>query len=277
GVAAAALPLGLAVGAAFILRQSRVDSPLLDLGLLRRVRFSAALAINFLSFFAIFGLSVLEAELLQGVIGLSPLAAGLWSLPGALGFVVGSMVPERLGRRHPPVSIVTGSLLVGAAGLGLIAVAGGGLIVLVTGPTVMALGLAPVATLAADLVVSAAPPERAGSAAALNETSFELGGALGIAVLGSVLAVAYRLGLPAGVPDSARDSIGGAVAASHELGAAGLLESAREAFLGAYQLTAAVSSALLVAAAFVAVRFLGDGREREDATPFDGLLVPECD
>ena len=91
---------------------------------------------------------------------------------------------------------------------------------LVTGSVVFALGLAPVFTLATDLMVGAAPPERAGAAAAISETSSELGGALGIAVLGAVGTAVYRGQIDAalpGVAEPARDTLGGAVATGDEL------------------------------------------------------------
>src|SRR6266498_4493577 len=121
-----------------------------------------------------------------------------------------------------------------AAGMALAAVGLGlftrldstaGLTLLVTGSVVFSLALAPVDTVATDLAVGAAPPERAGAASALAETSAEFGGALGIAILGVVGTAAYRgqmaHALPAGVPPqaaaAARDTLGGAVAAAGQL------------------------------------------------------------
>jgi len=255
-VSVSMVALGLAVGFAFVRRQYKLDAPLLDLKLFRLPEFSASLLANLLSFFAIFGLGVLEAQYLQSVLGLSPLEAGLWSLPGALGFVVSASQTERFTRRHQPASIVTAGLVLGAAGLAVLTQVGGHLALLVAGATVLSLGLGPVVTLAADLVVSAAPPERAGSAAALNETSSELGGALGIAVLGSLLAAIYRATLPGGAPDAARDSLGEAVSASRQLSDPAVLHGARDAFTQAFQVTAVLASALLLTAAVLTARAL---------------------
>jgi DHA2 family multidrug resistance protein-like MFS transporter len=255
-ISALIVALGLAAGFAFVRRQRKLDSPLLDLKLFRLPEFSASLLANLLSFFSIFGLGVLEAQYLQSVLGLSPLEAGLWTLPGALGFVVGASLTEKFTRRHEPPFVVTAGLLVGAAGLAVLTQVGGDLAVLVLGATVLSLGLGPVVTLAADLVVSAAPPERAGGAAALNETSSELGGALGIAVLGTVMAAVYRATLPAGAPAAARDSLGEAVSASRHLSDPAALDAARDAFTQAFEVTAALGSALLVAAAVFTVRAL---------------------
>src|SRR6266446_6203011 len=153
---AAWLPLlcilaGLAAGAVFVQRQHRLADPLIDLRLFRAPAFSVSLATYTLGTFVAFGSFLFIAQYLQRVLGLTPLQAGLWLLPFFAGWISGSALPV----------LVTGSLLV-------------------------ALGLAPVFTLATDVIVGAAPPERAGAASAISETGSELGGALGIALLGSL-------------------------------------------------------------------------------------------
>ena len=132
------------------------------------------------------------------------------------------------------------------------------------GSVLFSLGLAPVAGLSTELVVGAAPPERAGAASGMSETSAELGGALGIAVLGSIGTAVYRtqIAIPAGVPDAAgeaaRDTPGGAVAAGDALPAglaSDLLGAAHEAFTDALQ-AAALTSAVVAAAAAVLAALL---------------------
>ena len=145
--------------------------------------------------------------------------------------------------------------------------AASGLAVLVVGSVVFSLGLAPVVTLATDLIVGSAPPERAGAASAISETSAELGGALGIAVLGSIGTAVYRSevagAVPAGVPPeaaaAARDTLGGAVAVAEQLpdrSAPTLLDAAREAFTQAFELTAVISAAVVLATALLAALLL---------------------
>jgi DHA2 family multidrug resistance protein-like MFS transporter len=141
---------------------------------------------------------------------------------------------------------------------------------------VFSLGLAPVDTLATDLTVGAAPPERAGAASALAETSAEFGGALGIALLGVIGTAAYRgqiadavpAGVPPGAADAARDTLGGAVAVAGQLpdrlGQA-LLAAARQAFIQGLHLAFAVSAAAAVAAAVLAAVLLH--RLRQSAEP----------
>src|SRR5262249_59577875 len=140
--------------------------------------------------------------------------AGLWTVPFAVAFIVGSPLTPVLVRRVPPASLMSAGLGLAAIGFGVIALVGtSGLALLVTGFFVYSLGLAPVFTLSNDVVIGSAPPERAGAAAGLSETGSELGGALGIALLGSLGAAIYRgrvnnaalEGIPAPAVEVARD------------------------------------------------------------------------
>ena len=260
---------GLVVGWLFVRRQRILADPLVDLSLFASRIFSGSLATLTLSLFVTFGTFLFVAQYLQLVLGLSPLQAGLWTLPSACGLVAGSMLTPALARRARPGLVMAGGLVLAAAGFGLLTLADGtGLGVVVVGSVVFSLGVAPVGTLATDLIVGAAPPERAGSAAALSETGAELGGALGIAVLGSVGAAVYRgqvadalpAGIPAGVAESARDTLGGAVVAAAELpgelGAA-LLDAARQAFTQGLVTTSAISAVLTLGLAALAAVLLG--------------------
>ncbi len=274
--AALAIAGGLAVGAAFVRRQARLADPLIDLQLFQLPAFSGALTANTLGFFVNFGIAVFIAQYLQLVLGLSPLEAGLWTVPWAGGFIVGSMLTPAIVRRISPATTIAGGLIIAAAGFGLLAQVSGdsSLATIVAGSVVLALGLAPVFTLAADLMVSAAPPERAGAAAGISETSSELGGALGIAVLGVVGTALYRSEVadtvPSGVPfdaaETARDSLGGAVAAGDDLPeplGGDLVNTAGEAFTQALQLAATLSAAVVIAAAVLAWTLLRGAEARE--------------
>jgi DHA2 family multidrug resistance protein-like MFS transporter len=139
--------------------------------------------------------------------------------------------------------------------------------VIVAGSVVYSLGLSPVVILATDLIVGSAPVERAGAASAISETSSELGGALGIAILGSIGTAVYRLhmgdALPAGVPpdaaEAARATLGGAAAIAAKLpdqAGAELLRAAREAFTRAFELTSAINGALAIGTAILAAILL---------------------
>ncbi len=278
---------GLAFGALFLRRQSRLADPLIDLSLFRLRAFSASLAINVSAFFAAFSSFLLVAQYLQLVLGMSPLMAGLWGLPSALAFIVGAQVAPRLAQRVRPSSLIAVSLLIAAAGFLVLAQANGDwplptIVTIVAGIVITAFGLVPVFTLATDLVVGTAPIERAGSAAAMSETSSEFGGALGIAVLGSVAAAIYRLTvadtLPAELPGNiaavARDTLGSAINVSATLDptlAAAVTAAARAAYASAFSATAVISAAILAATAAIAFVVLRDlapiGAEKEPAEP----------
>jgi DHA2 family multidrug resistance protein-like MFS transporter len=188
-----AVSTGLIVGTLFVRRQRRLADPLIDLRLFRSPAFSGPLAVYTLGTFLTFGAYLFIAQYLQRVLGLSPLRAGLAMLPFFFGFIVGSMLTPVIVRRLRPAFVMAGGLAIAAVGFGLFAAIDGatGVWLVVAGCIAFALGLAPVFTLATDLIVGAAPPERAGVAAAISETGSELGGALGIAILGSIATAAY--------------------------------------------------------------------------------------
>jgi MFS transporter, DHA2 family, multidrug resistance protein len=278
-LAVASIVLGLAAGSLFVRRQFTLADPMIDLRLFRIPALSSSLAINFLSIFVMVGYFLFVAQFLQLVVGLSPLEAGLWSLPSAIGFVVASNAAPRIVRRFPAAYVIGAGLALSAVGLGVLTQVGGssGLAAVVIGSIIISLGLAPVFSLTTDLIVGSAPPERAGAASGISETASELGGALGISVLGSIGVALYRarLGeaLPAGVPAdavvAARDTLGGAVAVAGELpgqlGSA-VLVAARDAFVQGMQIVTTISAVIAVGVAILAVvmlRNVGSGADRE--------------
>jgi MFS transporter, DHA2 family, multidrug resistance protein len=275
---------GLVLGAAFVRRQQGLGDPLIDLRLFHLPAFNGALAANTLGFFINFGIAVFIAQYLQLVAGLSPFEAGLWTLPYACSFLVGALLTPLLVRRIQPAFAMAGGLAVTAVGFGLLTQVDGdaGLGTVVSGSVVFAIGLAPLYTLAADLMVGAAPPERAGAAAGVSETSSEFGGALGIATLGAIGTAVYRGqiedALPAGAPrdaaDAARDTLGAAVAAGDELPgglASRLVDASQEAFTQAFQVAAALSAAVAIAAGILAVTFVRRARGSTELEPDRGL------
>jgi MFS transporter, DHA2 family, multidrug resistance protein len=274
---------GLAVGAVFVARQKRLDDPMIDVGLFRLSAFNAALVTNFLAIFVAVGYFLFVAQYLQLVLGLSPLQAGLWSLPSAFGFIIGSNLAPRVLRRVRPALVIGGGLGLSAVGLVVLTQVGAvdGLAPLIAGSVIISLGLAPVFGLTTELIVGSAPPERAGAASGISETGAELGGALGIAILGSVGVAIYRGELadrlPAAVPAEAavmvRDTLGSAVAAAAQLpdrlGAA-VLETAREAFVQGMRLSSAIAAVAAVGLAVFALVMLRDRPAAATAAPEDG-------
>jgi len=246
---------GLAVGIVFVRRQGQLVDPLIDLRLFRMPAFSASLATYALGILVVFGGFLFLPQYLQLVLGLSPLQAGLWMVPWAGAFIVGSMLTPLIVRRVRPAFVMAAGLALAAAGFGVFTQvdAGTGLAVFVAGSVAFSLGLAPVFTLTTDLIIGSAPPERAGAASAISETGAEFGGALGIAIFGSIGIAVYRSAmagtLPAGIPleaaEAARDTFGAAVAIARQLPdqlGTQLVAAAREAFIHGLQLAATISA-----------------------------------
>ena len=267
----AAVLAGLAVGVVFVRRQFRLADPMIDPRLFRVPAFTASLAINLLGIFIAVGYFLFVAQYLQLVLGLSPLQAGLWSLPSAAGLIIGSNLAPQLLRRVRPARVIGAGLALAAVGLAVLTRVGGSadLAILVVASFVVSLGLAPVFTATTDLIVGSAPPERAGAASGISETGSELGGALGIAILGSIGVAIYRGRLadtlPAGVPSqaasAARDTLGGAAAVAERLPAdigAALLAASREAFTAGLQVTAGISAVVAIGIAVLAAAMLRD-------------------
>ena len=265
-VAVLSVVVGLVVGLRWVQRQLRLADPMIDLSLFRIRSFNVALAINFLAIFVMVGYFLYVAQYLQLVAGLSPLEAGLWSLPSAIAFVVGSQLAPRIVQRVTPAYLIGGGLAVGALGLGMLTQVGvtGGLPLMILASIVVSIGLAPVFGLTTEIIVGSSPPERAGAASGISETGAELGGALGIAILGSVGVAIYRgevgRGLSAAIPaDSlaaARDTLGSAVAAAGELPAelaATLLDSAFRAFVTGMQLSSGFAAVVSIGMAVMTI------------------------
>jgi len=263
------LAMGLALGTWFVRRQKNLSHPLIDLNLFKAPGFVAVLGTYLLSCLTMFGVYVYIAQYLQLVLGLSPLVAGAWTVPWALAFVVGTNVTPWLAARLGQARLVVLGLLgtaAGFAGLALLAVQPN-MTLLVVATVVLALGLAPMFTLGTELIISSAPPERAGSASALAETGAEFGGAVGIAVFGSIGVAIYRARMddllkpewPAEVLRAAQDTLGGAVASMVQLPVAEqatLLLAARSAFMEGMQFISIAGVAVMLLASVLAYRSL---------------------
>ncbi|WP_078868687.1 MFS transporter [Streptomyces sp. NRRL B-1347] len=269
GVSAGAVVVGAAFGVAFTLRQRKLADPLLDLRLFRNRAFSAALLVLLLGLGVMGGLYLFITQYLQLVEGLSPIEAGLWLLPAAVALIAASSVTPALTRRVRPGYVVGGALLLSVVGYALITQAdsSGGLPLLLTGFVLVYTGVSPMMVLGTDLVVGSAPPEKAGSAAALSETGMEFGIALGIAGLGSVVTAVYQdevagalpSGLSASAARTAGDSLAGAEAVSQDLSgplAARLVEPAREAFTHGLNLAAGIAGVIVAVLAVTAMVLL---------------------
>ncbi|MFE9202427.1 MFS transporter [Micromonospora sp. NPDC007230] len=278
------LLIGIAFGVVFVLRQRRLEHPLLDLRLFGNRALRAALGVALLCSATMGGITLLVSMYLQQVAGLSPLIAGLWLVPSFALAIAGNMAAPALASRFNPAYTIAGGLLVTTVGLLLLTQAdsAGGIALVVAGYAVAFAGTSPMGVLSTQLVVGSAPPEKAGSASALSETNGEFGIAFGVAILGSLSAAVYQGrmtdAVPGGVaPDAAAEARDNLPAASNvadslpgQLGTQ-LLDVARDAFTGSLHVVALVSAGAMVLFALLAVVLLrkaapggaGEGQQPE--------------
>lgn len=255
-------------GVVFVAWERRLTHPMVEVDLFRNARFSAACVSVTLSFFALNGALFMLTLYLQQVRGLSPLETGFRFIAIAAGVVVASPVAARL-------TVLCGARLTTSLGLGIIA-AGMGLAATIgvsTGDAqilailfVASAGIGMAMTPATDAIMGAVPPEKFGVGSAVNDTTREIGGALGVAILGSFWQGSYAervAGAAAALPPDAaaavRSSFAGAVAVAAQIGGqpgATLLSAARSAFVDAMDWTCLIGVAFAVAGLVVAVVYL---------------------
>lgn len=264
--------IGLGAGWLFVQRQRGLKTPMVDISLFRIPAFSGAVAANTLSIFAFLGVLFFFSQYLQLVRGYSPFWAGMAEMPATIASIavvgVVGLTLSKLGRGRA----IAAGLFVGALGLAALGVTEGLPSYLGIGMSLAVIGLGTglAMTLSTDAVVAAAPPERAGAAASISETAYELGIALGIAVLGSLQTALYRaqLEIPDGTPQetaaAVRESL--ASAAGHLDGSSGaLLATAQHAFTYGMQVTSFIAAALLVVAAILAARLIPSETTKEES------------
>ena len=263
---------GLAFMTLFIRRQRRLSSPLIDLALFSSRAFSVALVVLLVGLIGVGGTMLLVTQYLQLVMGLSPLTAGLWMGPPALAMLVAGITAPLLARRIRPGYVIAGALglsVVGYLMLTQLDHSPHGIALVTAAFSLVYLGLGTIAALGTDLVVGAAPAEKAGSASAMSETVQELGLAVGIATLGSLTSAIYRIKMAdqvhvpmaQDVQRAVSDSLAGATSMSQELPAS-VLEQAQAAFMVGFNVaatTSAISVAILAGLAAIMLRYIGVG------------------
>ncbi|OZC79449.1 MFS transporter [Rhodococcus sp. 06-462-5] len=249
---------GLALGAVFVIRQRKAAHPLIDVTLFAERAFSAAVVVQFLVIFAMTGFSLFAAQYLQLVVGLGPLEAGLWLLIPAAAAASGAVLAPTMSKVIPTGTIIAcGLAFIGFGCVAMVFVTSdSGLPLLLSGMALLTFGIGAASTLNSDIVLTAAAPEKAGAASALSETGAELGGAVGIAILGTIGSTVYRhlmddaipAGTPAEIADPARETIGGAIAVADYLPepfASQLTTVANSSFVDGFNLAAGWSAGLM--------------------------------
>ncbi|CAM5665428.1 MFS transporter [Streptomyces narbonensis] len=271
--AGAAALIGAGALTWFVRRQLTLPAPLLDMRLFRNRGFSGAVLADLLTILGLSGLVFFLSQFFQLVQGRQPLEAGLAELPAAIGAVTAGLIAGLVARRFSVRAVVAGGLA--AVGLSLAVLTTldqqTGYPLLGAALLVVGVGAGFAFTVTADVILSSVPKEQAGSASAVSETAYELGAALGIAVLGSIVTGVYQgfvtpAGVPSEVASAAHESLGGAVEASGTLApdtATALVTAAQDAFVDGLRIAAGVGAAVLLATA-VAAWFLLRGQKLAD-------------
>jgi DHA2 family multidrug resistance protein-like MFS transporter len=264
-----AIVAGLVFGYLFVLRQRTHAHPILDLALFRSRRFSVAVAVNTILQFSMLGMMMITSQYMLVILHITPFTASLWRLPAILTLVLGLAIGGSLARSVSPATLIGAGLATAAVGFLMMAAVSpdNGLAVMLVGSSVMSVGVGVVVILATDVILATAPPERAGSAAGLAETSNEFGGGLGITILGSVTGALYRIAMTEDVPSALSPEQREVVLATVEgaektaqalpapLGPA-LSDAAAAAFTTGVQWSTSLGGALLAVIAVLAVVLL---------------------
>jgi EmrB/QacA subfamily drug resistance transporter len=263
--------------AAFLAWEHHVDHPMLDLGFFRDMRFSAAIVAIMSLFFGLFGLMFVSTQTLQSVLGYDTLGAGLRLVPLPAMFVVFAQISVRVAARAGTKRVVTAGLVIAATGLGVGATfeGGSGYGVLAVALSLTGIGMGCTMAPAIESIMGSVPRQRAGVASAVNDTTRLTAGAIGVAVVGSVLSSGYRGAFTATAPGSlppelveqAQASIANAAAVAHRLGGTEgerLLEVARQGFIDGASTGLVIASVVAALGAIAAWRFLPSSAQ---ATP----------
>lgn len=287
-IAVAAAAIGLGSGVLFVRRQTRSATPMLDVQLFRSAPFTSSILANFLSIVGLIGFIFFISQHLQLVLGLSPLAAGLVTLPGAVLSMIAGIAVVPLAKRFAPHALMIVGLILVAAGFVAILLFRHDLTVVavIASFVILEIGVGMSQTISNDTIVASVPPAKSGAASAVSETAYELGAVVGTATLGTIFTAYYRTNveLPGGLTGAqtadARESIGGAASVAQTLPPAlsgRLMDSARLAFDAGIAPTATIAAALtLLAAAVVAWAFRGvrgDAHQRASA-PTPAVVPP---
>jgi len=290
GWTSAATLAGFAGGAvllvAFIAWEIRSPHPLLDVRVFRIARFSAAAAAIALAFFALFGFIFLVTQYFQFVKGYSTLSAGVHTLPFAIFAGITAPIGARLALRWGPRRVVSSGLF--SMALGLVIASTLDADTAFFGPVIvsmafLAVGLALVTAPATEAVMSSLPKEKAGAGAAVNDTTRELGGTLGVAVVGSVFASVYgpRIGdflaqypVPAEAVSAAKESVAAALSVAAQAPAelqASFTDAASSAFVRGMSLGSLVAAGVAFAGGVAAAVFLPSKLSPEDVLELEAM------
>ena len=262
-----AVAVAVISGVAFVQRQLKQETPMLDVRLFKNAAFSGALMVNLIGVFSLVGFIYFVSQHLQLIAGLSPIEAGLWMTPGLVLTMLFGLIAVGLSRRFGSPNIMAVGLIFSAIAYTLVMVAGEGsnAVLLMVAFAVLGTGIGMTETLSNDMTLAAVPASKAGAASAISETAYEIGSVLGVAVLGTILNSVYssRLLVPGSLSQDqaelAGETLGGAHQVASSLGgsdAQSLIESAAQAFDHGVLLTSSIAAALSLVAAVLVFRVI---------------------
>ncbi|CAN5476036.1 efflux MFS transporter LfrA [soil metagenome] len=272
----AAFLIGIGSGVLFVRRQKRSATPMLDMDLFKHAPFSSSVLANFLSIVGLIGFIFFMSQHLQLVLGLSPLAAGMVTVPGAVVSMVAGIGVVRLAKRFAPQTLIVTGLIAVSIGFFMILVFRHDLSItaVVISFIVLEFGVGMSQTISNDVIVASVPAAKSGAASAVSETAYELGAVVGTAMLGTIFSAFYRANVvvPTGMTPTqtadAAESISGASSVAQTLPAGAsqmLMKSARVAFDSGIAPTAAIAGTLTLIAALVVGRTFHGRRPRISA------------
>lgn len=261
----------------FTFWELRMAEPMLDVRLFRLATFTVPALVISISMFVLFGLEYLLPQYLQFVQDLQPAAVGLVLVPVSITWSLAALVADGIVRKVGERLVMSAALVVLAGGLvtSLLISTGPSIWIVVLGSSVAGVGMGLATTPATNLIVSSLPVSKAGVGSAINDVTREAGGAIGVAIIGSLLSMWYSAqlsssvaDLPAGTAAEASNNVGGALSVAEELGGpAGeqLAAAAQSAFVSGYRFTVLASSVVVAALALVTWIRLGRGRLAQPA------------
>ncbi|MEU1075060.1 MULTISPECIES: MFS transporter [unclassified Streptomyces] len=262
--------VGLLIGWVFVRRQRTRQDAMISRELFRDRVFGAGISLNAVAAFAMMGSAYFTTQYLQSVLGMGTMEAALWSMAPSLAVGVAAPTATAIAARAGKAPVMTAGFVIGAAGYGILALTGtDSLWLLLTGAAVLASGIVAVMALVSDMALASAPAEKASSAASLLETGQEFGGAMGMAVLGSIGTAVYRSDMPGSAPATARETLGAAVASTDHT----LVATAREAFVHGMQYAAVGGTVLLLVAAGVTAALLRNTSAGAPVAPENELVA----
>ncbi|MDQ2826030.1 MAG: DHA2 family efflux MFS transporter permease subunit [Actinomycetota bacterium] len=265
----------------FVAWEMHSDHPMLDVQFFANPRFTAASMAITLVFFALFGSMFLQTQYLQFVLGYTALQAGLRVGPVAIVLMIAAPLSARLVERVGTKVVVASGLAIVSASLVVLslATATSGYGPVLASMLIMGIGMGMTMAPATESIMGSLPRAKAGVGSAVNDTTRQIGGALGVAILGSLLASTYRSSLGTTASAAARASVGGALEVARGIGGAqgaALARAAKAAYVDGMSVGVLVAAGVALLGAFIALVFLPSRAKEEAIAPAEEEAIEDA-